>query len=345
VNAPLLNVIAPPSNSFVLPRHKIVYIPVTKVACSALRWMVADLAGEDFSRFYRASGAHQSRLMTIHSNRTAWEFATTIRQTPPEAIAEISRDNGWFIFAVIRDPWTRLWSAWQSKFLVHHTPYVQEYGDEPWLPRIPTKPSEILDDWQLFVDEAPWRTHPALRKDRHFRTQYSAVRPQGVNYTKIYDLLDLSTLLADIHKHLRGLDLDQDLYTPRANESPLPMTAEALEHGVAERIRALYKRDFAEWGDRWELDKIKLGPGPLGMDAVTTVGIHARAYERIGDLARELQAAQERITVLETDLATRPPAPTTPVKPVRPAVARAHALAGNARRRLTRGRPVAPSTD
>jgi hypothetical protein len=49
---------------------------------------------------------------------------------------------------------------------------------------------------------------------------------------------------------------------------------------------------------------------------------------------------------LETDLATRPPAPTTPAEPVRPAVAKARGLAGKATRRLTRGRPpAAPSTD
>src|SRR3954465_5249329 len=102
-----------------------VYIPVTKAACSALRWMVADLVGEDRDRFYRATGAHQSRLMTIHSRRTGWEFAHKIRQVPPEPPAGISRANGWFVFTTIRDPWTRLWSAWQSKFLVRHTPYVR----------------------------------------------------------------------------------------------------------------------------------------------------------------------------------------------------------------------------
>jgi hypothetical protein len=311
VNAPLLNDIAPPGNSFVLAEHKMVYIPVTKVACSALRWMVADLAGADFSRFYRASGAHQSRLMTIHSKRTPWQFAPQIRRVPPELRAEISRDNGWFVFAVIRDPWTRLWSAWQSKFLVRHTPYVREYGDEPWFPRIPTKPDDILDDWLRFVEAAPWRTNPLLKQDRHFRSQYSSVRPQGINYSKIYDLHDMSALFADIHTHLRELGLDKELYTPRANENPVPMTAEALEHGADEWIRKLYKRDFAEWGDRWDVDRIKLAPGPLGMEAVNAVTFHASAYERIGDLSRELKVANDKVRLLEEDLATRPPAPST----------------------------------
>ena len=334
MNAPLLNDIAPPSNSYVLPRHKMVYIPVTKVACSSLRWMIADLAGEDFGRFYRASGAHQSRLMTIHSSRVGWQFAPQIKNVPPEAREQISRDNGWFIFAAIRDPWTRLWSAWQSKFLVHHTPYVRAYGDEPWFPRVPTKPSDILDDWLLFVEAAPWRQHPVLKEDRHFRPQHASVRPRGVNYTKIYDMHDLSTMFADIHKHLRGLGLDKELYTPRANENPVPMTPDALEHGVAGRIRKLYKRDFDEWGDRWDLDKIKLAPGPLTMDAVNAVGHHVAANQRIGDLSAELQTSLRRIRELEKELAAATAAP--PLSPG--SIAKAHRLAERAKRRLARTR-------
>lgn len=325
MNAPLLNDIAPPSNSFVLPKHKMVYIPVTKVACTALRWMVADLVGEDFDRFHRASGAHQSRLMTIHSDRWAWEFAPQVKNVPPELLAEISRDNGWFIFTAVRDPWTRLWSAWQSKFLVRHTPYVREFGDQPWFPRVPKKPSDILDDWFTFVEEAPWLTHRVLKEDRHFRTQFVSVRPRGVNYTKIYDLHDMPTMLADIHTHLRGLGLDQELFTPRANENPVPMTPEALEHGVDEMIERAYKRDFAEWGDRWDLEKIKtkLPAGPLTMDAVTAVAYHASANERIGDLSRELKKAQARVGELEKKLEASSKQPAKPADPATPAKAAA----------------------
>jgi hypothetical protein len=343
VNAPLLNDIAPPSNSFVLPQHKMVYIPITKVACTALRWMVADLAGEEFERFYRATGAHQTRLMTIHSNRAAWEFAPQVKNVPPDVLAEISRDNGWFIFSTIRDPWTRLWSAWQSKFLVHHTPYVREYGDEPWFPRVPTKPSDILDDWFTFVDTAPWRTHPVLKEDRHFRPQFVSVRPRGVNYTKIYDLREMSTLIADIHTHLRSVGMDQELYLPRANENPVRMTADALENGVADAVRELYKRDFAEWGDRWDIDKINLAPGPLTMEAVHAVAYHASANQRISDLSQELKKAHNKIEDLEKQLARataakpKPPAePPPPARPKAPERPRPRVLAELAKRRLTR---------
>src|SRR5690625_3323716 len=130
VNAtPLLNGIPPPGNSFVLPEHKIVYMSVTKAACTSLRWMIAHLSGEDLEGFHRTPVGHQTRLMTVH-NRRRWARTPQLQDLSEDQLARISRDDGWFIFAVVRDPWSRLWSAWQSKFLVQYTPYVETYVNE-----------------------------------------------------------------------------------------------------------------------------------------------------------------------------------------------------------------------
>jgi hypothetical protein len=141
--------------------------------------------------------------------------------------------------------------------------------------------------------------------------------------------------VADIHKHLRGLGMDQELYLPRANENPVPMTAEALTPDIAKLIRRWYKRDFAEWGDRWDLAKIKLEPGPLTMDAVNAVGYHASANERIGDLSQELRNALTRIEELERPRA-RPAAPSPAQRPAGGATTRT--LAHRVKRRLQRWR-------
>jgi hypothetical protein len=283
---PLLNPgVWPPGNSFVSVEHKLVYISVTKVACSSLRWMMADLAGEDFERFYRAPGNHQSRLMTIHTARTTWQNTPQIKNVPPDILAEISRDNGWFIFAVVRDPWSRLWSAWQSKFLVRHGSYVAEYGDEPWFPRIPKTADDVLTDWRAFVHARPWESHPKLALDPHFMPQVDSVHPDRVNYTKIYDLPDMPILLDDLRAHLRGLGKQPELYVPRANENPIRMTRDVLADGIAGLIEDAYKRDFAEFGDRWQLADVRISDGAISADAVHAIHMHAVANERIDDLS------------------------------------------------------------
>jgi Sulfotransferase family len=321
---PLLNGIRPPGNSFVLPEHKIVYMSVTKVACTSLRWMIADISGEDLDSFYPAIGAHQSRLMTIHRNRTHWEKTPQLFTLTDQQRAEISRDNGWFIFAVVRDPWSRLWSGWQSKFLVRHQFYVDQYAEEPWFPRVPTKPEDVIEDFAKFTAARPWETHPLLSTDVHFLPQVHSVRPQGINYTRIYDLSDLSTLFRDLHAHLASQGKDQELYLPRANETPLPLIPAVLEGGVAEAIERAYAPDFEAFGDRWSLDTVKMDQELWSSDAIRHAAYHTVANQRIGDmrneawrLRRELHQAQKRIAVLERRTRRDPPSRTTASLPAR----------------------------
>ena len=64
-----------PFNTWVLPEHKVVYVSAAKVACTTLKWMVADLAGEDHRRIDTVASGMQSRLMTIHPGRSLLQQA------------------------------------------------------------------------------------------------------------------------------------------------------------------------------------------------------------------------------------------------------------------------------
>lgn len=285
-----------------LPDHKIVYISTTKVACSSLRWMVADLVGEDFARFYRAPGDHQTRLMTIHAHRGIWQHSPQIKNTPPALRAQISRDNGWFVFAAVRDPWTRLFSAWQSKMLVRHASYVEKYGSQPWFPRVPTSAADVLDDWRAFVRATPWRSTTGLGLDPHFMPQVDSVHPDIVNYSHIYSLSQMGELQRDLHEHLRGVGRDQELYLPRANESPLRMTRECLDPETVSIIDEAYRVDFETFPGRWDLAGLRLSDRPWTADAIDAVVFHGVANERIGDLSRELRATLEERRELRQDV-------------------------------------------
>jgi Sulfotransferase family len=302
---PLLNGISPPGNSFVVPDLKIVYMSVTKAACTSLRWMIADLAGEDLEQFYTALGAQQTRLMTIHGTRERWQHTPQLGQLSPEQLAEISTDNGWFVFAVVRDPWSRIWSAWQSKFLVRH-PFYEGYQDEPWYPAVPTSQEGIIKDFRAFLDVRPWTWDPQLSTDVHFLPQVVSVRPQGVNYSRVYDLADLGALFDDLRAHLASVGRpDQELYVPRANETPLPLIPPVLADGVAEVIEELYADDFAAFGDRWDRESMLRGDASWSDDAIAHAAYHTRANERIGDLskqARELRRKFRRAAGLNQSL-------------------------------------------
>jgi hypothetical protein len=285
----------PFGNSFVLPKHKIVYVSVTKVACTSLRWMVADLAGEDKESFYSETGAQQTRLMTIHGPRDRWKNTPQLLDLRQDQLDEISSENGWLIFAVVRDPWSRLWSAWQSKFLVRHAGYVDRYSEEPWFPRVPETAADVVEDFASFVLARPWETHELLRMDYHFKPQTHSVRPRRVRYTKVYDLPELPTLFRDVKAHLESLGMPRELYTPRANETPLRLTRAALSPEVLAVIEDAYREDFETFDMGWTLDRVKVAPDGWSADAIAHTAYHAAANERIGDLRAEARRIRREL--------------------------------------------------
>jgi hypothetical protein len=334
----------PPSNSFVVPDDKLVYISVTKAACSSLRWMVADLAGEDPQDFYSSTAPHPTRLMTIHSRRERWKKTPQLSTMSPEQLEQISVDNGWFIFAVVRDPWSRLWSAWQSKFLVRHTGFVRNFGEEPWFPRIPTEPEQVVEDFRRFVDARPWLENPQLTRDSHFWPQVRSVRPDGLAYSRVYDLSDMSALVGDIATHLKGLGKGTDLYLPRANETPLHLTRAVLADGVADEIAELYAADFEAWPDRWKIEDVKTAEG-WTPDALRSVGVQASFYERLGDLSdevghlrAELRDARQEVKKLRRSAVQVKRAAAAPARPHEAAPTGLTAQAARVRRGLGRVR-------
>jgi hypothetical protein len=100
----------------------------------------------------------------------------------------------------------------------------------------------------------------------------------------------MSDLQADLHAHLAGLGRDQQLYLPRANESPLRMTPECLDTETADIIAEAYRADLEAFPGRWDVEKIRLSDEPWTADGVGAVIHLCAANERIGDLSRELHA-------------------------------------------------------
>lgn len=162
---------------------------------------------------------HEPALGAIHANRTASKNSPQRRDVPPKVLAELSRDNGWFIFRgrtrSVESPLVRV----AVKFHVRHSSNVEHYGTEPWFPRVAYKSIDVLEDWTVFVTARPWVTNARARRDAHFFRQVRSVQPDGINYTRIYDLSRMPELINDITAHLDSIGRPSELYLPRANET------------------------------------------------------------------------------------------------------------------------------
>jgi len=275
--------------TYVLRRHKVVYVSVNKAACTSLKWLVADLQGEDPARFQRSLSREVGRAMTIH-RRALWQHTPMLHQLDDDELAGISPEDGWLIFSVVRHPAARLFSAWQSKFLLREPRWQELFGHEPWFPRLPAASAHIVEDFRRFVHAMAAEPDQPVMRDRHFMPQSAMVAADRMPYSRVYRTNELSTLLVDLRAHLeRTSGWTGPLALRQSNETPLRPTAALFDPAVRAAIEELYESDFRDFGFGSVVpDKLHDSDEYDGA-ALAEIGRLVERHERIGDLALRAQ--------------------------------------------------------
>lgn len=267
--------------TYPVPDARVMFVQVHKNACTSLKWMVAGIAGEDLRGFGPSLEASAGDEDDIHDRRQ-WRRTPWLDQLDPEIRSQIHPDNGWFVFAVTRDPRSRLFSAWQSKLLLENPGYTH-YKKEPWYPRHPVSTDSIVEDFAEFVDLLVREPGHRIRADAHFSDQVELLHEDLVTYTHIYDVRDLGRLQADLRRHLAGIGWTGDLTLPRANRTPLSLNARVLDDGLDAQIQKIYAADFERFGDRWNAPHVAPLPTWTAED-LAMVDQRAAVGRRIGYL-------------------------------------------------------------
>ncbi len=283
------------SATYVLPRWRVVYVAVPKAACTSLKWLMADLQGERPEGFYTAVSRETSRVMTIH-HRGRWQHTPMLHDLPDASLSEIGPDNGWFVFGVVRHPSSRLFSAWESKFLLREQRFRDLYPDAPW-PRIPQRTGDVVEDFTDFVSYL--RDHPDARVfgDRHFRGQSSLLGIGTVPYSRVYRTSEMPALLADLRDHVRALGREDLPDLRRSNETPLRPVRAVFTDETCRVVREAYEQDFRSFGYD---DAVPGGLEPADaypQESLVEVGRLVDRAERVGDLyhlAKQSEAAERK---------------------------------------------------
>ena len=286
--------------TYLAPDVKVAFISINKNACTSLKWMMADLAGENLETFRVLWQPHVDDSEAVH-DRTLWRESPWLDTLSLHERSQIHPDHGWFIFAVVRDPRLRLFSAWQNKLLIEG-PHSQRWRDEPWYPRHPLTQQSVVEDFAAFVEALEQPGMQLRREDPHFRDQVELLAEHAVPYTRIYEIGELGALISDLREHLEREGRNGELLLPRANPTPLHATGELFAGGVLEQVERIYAADFERFGHLWDFRKASDAPSWTERD-LAACEVESRLGRRIAQLHSLARTERDRRAAAEKQLA------------------------------------------
>jgi hypothetical protein len=225
--------------SFVSLEHKILYLETPKAACTTFKGLLRDLCGAPPIEYPVDAQRESRRDMFIHvrSNVPVPSLLDLDEQTQRHVLTA----PDFLRFAIVRNPYTRLVSAWRNKVMLCEPGYEHIYrkltGD---MPSLGSKKILAFPQFLRFIEN-----EPDLRScNAHWRRQVELLLYPAIPYTHIGKLEQLPMTLDLIERHLgatKPLRVGRSNSTGGGGRDP-------MDAATAARIYALYAEDFEAFG-------------------------------------------------------------------------------------------------
>jgi Sulfotransferase family len=255
--------------TFVSIGYRYLYVETPKVACTSIKSFLHTL--EELPPIQPFSGSYESKLsMFIHDRQ---QFALpSLHGLTPTLQEQVLNDPSWFRFALIRNPYSRLFSAWYSKICMVEPDF--EYVARQIRNSFPEGPLPTFSEFVNFVCD---------REDlsicnAHWQLQSDLVFSDLLNSLRIYKLENVTAFVDAFTTHLQTQGYSQPVSLPIHNEAPSIDWRRFYDTGLANRVFGKYRRDFDQFDysrDSWLDD-----PDPVLRNQDAPVGRLRAYYER-----------------------------------------------------------------
>ena len=266
---------------YVADRCLTVYVQVFKAACTTMLWTLLELEGYDAALLDRSTRGDIPTAELLVHDRTVYPVPI-ITEVGPSKRREALTSPDWLRVAVLRDPYARLYSAWESKLLLADPGPWLEMGAPPLT--VNDNGIDVGASFRAFVADlaarpATWMGEP------HFATQASMVRVDEISYTDLVPTSQLGALISRLSKR-SGIDI-----SPRRSNEGLGLPWPGfIDAPTAAAIESLYVDDFGLTGTAAR--SFELGPAIYLDDAAMALryGLIARGRRalQLGELIESL---------------------------------------------------------
>lgn len=282
----ILNVI--PRSTLVAPRMKLIYTPTTKVACTTIKWMLAEAEGSlNLSVIPRLLAANMNVSQTIHNRHVSG--LQRLRDLSPAMIADILQSPEWIRIAALRDPIARSYSAWENRIFMR-APGRTDGGFELAHDVLVDGRIDMTASFARFA-QALTEHRDAFMRDHHFVPQSQVVCKDVIAYDRIVRIDEPGGVdgIAALFRERSGADV-----TPRRhNESVgVPLARVCTQH-TADLLMGSYQSDYDTFGFERREFATTLEPYVLSEAETQLVTLVRQSVERVTSVSR---AAQSRMS-------------------------------------------------
>ena len=239
-------------SSFVSRRYRYVYIEIPKAACTTMKYFIVEL--EKASRqLERIPYLRETKPSMLIHQRQYVGVPTLLDLKGSELHALLSGRTDYFTFALVRNPYSRLVSAFESKVRLGE-PGLRELFGRRWA--VTDAGGDVREAFANFV-RTDLEALVSNALEHHFVSQHRLLVRPIVPYTKIFQVERFSEFAAAFSAYLRSQGADTIPEFKDWNRSFYPDWRYYYDRSTAERVLELFEADFDGYGydpESWRTD-------------------------------------------------------------------------------------------
>lgn len=272
-------------SALVVPNLKILYSPTTKVACTTIKWMLAEAAGTlNTDAIPRLLAASLHRSQTIHNRHVSG--LQRLNDLPQQQIDEILSSPEWIRMAALRDPVARAYSAWENRIFMRAQGRIS--GGFDLVPDVLTEDCiNMTASFALFAKSLHDHTE-AFMHDHHFVPQSQVVRKALINYDMLVRIDEPGGIdsIAALLRERAG----KDIQPRRHNESIGVPLDRVCDQPTAARLMQVYSADYDTFGLPRREFANTVEPYVLSASETQLVALVRQSVERVTSVSRAAQS-------------------------------------------------------
>ncbi len=227
----------PHATLITLQNHKLLYCPIAKNSCTSLKRLMVSLSDVEHKKLLLAADVHRG----VDRHRTGLK----LQDHDLDFARQIMDSEEYFKFAVVRDPFTRLVSAYIEKFVVARFAEPNQRHTAPVIAAVQGSDRPDYRRGITFAEFIRYLTDQAPKNlDPHWKPQVLYL--EGIRYSRIYPMDRLDTLCRDLAARVgRSVVLEKRNVIEKPRSKLLPDAAHQYANEL-KKPRRIDKRSFLD---------------------------------------------------------------------------------------------------